>query len=229
MSLTQYSFVAGAAQFVMQSVHEQSLLQVFEQESATFVESFTLSESYSTSLLLLQKSLYVSEQEQHLRNIARLLKTNTDQVQEKVHQLLSHNRGLEKELEQLKAKLASSQGSDLAGQAVDVSGTKVLSAHLEGADAKTLRTTLDQLKNKLGTAAVVLASVKGDKITLVAGVTSDRTQQISAGKLVNMVAQQVGGKGGGRPDMAQAGGSQPENLDNALASVYDWARAQITN
>ena len=138
---------------------------------------------------------------------------------ERVAQLVEKNRSLEKELQQLKDKLASSQGSDLASQAVDVEGVKVLAAKMEGADVKTLRETLDQLKNKLGTAAVVLAAVNEGKISLVAGVTRDRTGEIKAGELVNAVASQVGGKGGGRPDMAQAGGSQPENLDSALQSV----------
>ncbi|MBD3669407.1 MAG: alanine--tRNA ligase, partial [Gammaproteobacteria bacterium] len=122
----------------------------------------------------------------------------------------------------LKSKLASSQGSDLASQAVDIGGIKVLAARLEGADVKTLRSTLDQLKNKLGTAAVVLAAVDGDKVSLVAGVTKDATDRVKAGELVNSVAQQVGGRGGGRPDMAQAGGSQPDKLDEALASVAAW-------
>ena len=134
---------------------------------------------------------------------------------------------MEKELEQLKGKLASSQGSDLAGQAVDVDGLKVLAVRLDGADNKVLRETLDQLKNKLGSAAVVLAAVDGDKISLVAGVTKDRTGQIKAGELVNMVATQVGGKGGGRPDMAQAGGNQPAQLDAALQSVPAWVRERL--
>jgi alanyl-tRNA synthetase len=131
-------------------------------------------------------------------------------------------------VQQLKGRLASSQGSDLASQAVDVEGVKVLAARMEGADVKTLRETLDQLKNKLGSAAVVLAAVNEGKISLVAGVTKDRTGTIKAGELVNVVASQVGGKGGGRPDMAQAGGSQPENLDAALQSVTGWVQQQLS-
>ena len=127
-----------------------------------------------------------------------------------------------------RGKLASSQGSDLASQAIDVDGVKVLAARMEGADVKALRDTLDQLKNKLGSAAVVLAAVNDGKISLVAGVTKDRTGEIKAGELVNAVASQVGGKGGGRPDMAQAGGSQPENLDSALQSVTGWVQQQLS-
>ena len=131
-------------------------------------------------------------------------------------------------MEQLKAKLASSTGSDLASQAVDIHGIKVLAANLEGADVKTLRDTLDQLKNKLGTSAIVLASVSGDKISLVAGVSKDAMNRVKAGDLVNSVASQVGGKGGGRPDMAQAGGNQPENLAVALQSVPNWVQTQVS-
>jgi alanyl-tRNA synthetase len=141
--------------------------------------------------------------------------------------LLDKTRKLEKELDQLKAKLASSQGSDLAAQAVEVEGIQVLAARLEGVDAKALRDTVDQLKQKLGSAAVLLAVVEDGKVSLAAGVTKDQTGRIKAGELVNAVAQQVGGKGGGRPDMAMAGGSQPEHLDAALASVVDWVRQRV--
>ena len=170
---------------------------------------------------------YVAEKEQQLGNIAGMLKTNPDQAQEKVTQLLSSNRSLEKELDQLKSKLASSQGGDLASQAVEVDGIKVLAARLEGGDSKSLRDTVDQLKNKLGNAAVVLAAVDGDKVSLVAGVTKEETKRIRAGDLVNNVALQVGGKGGGRPDMAQAGGKDPSGLDAALQAVPDWVRGQL--
>jgi alanyl-tRNA synthetase len=129
---------------------------------------------------------------------------------------------LEKELAKLKGKLASSQGDELVNQAQDVNGIKVLAAELEGADVATLRETLDKLKDKLGTAAIVLAAVADGKVSLVAGVTADATGKVNAGELVNFVAQQVGGKGGGRPDMAQAGGTQPENLANALQAVASW-------
>ena len=165
---------------------------------------------------------WLAENEQRLQRIAELVKASRDDVDEKVAQLLEKQRGLEKELRQLKGKMASSQGSDLASQAVEINGIMVLAARLDGADTQVLRDTLDQLKNKLGAAAVVLAAVEGDKVTLVAGVTKEQTKQVKAGELVNFVASQVGGKGGGRPDMAQAGGNQPQHLDAALASVSGW-------
>jgi alanyl-tRNA synthetase len=171
---------------------------------------------------------WVNRNESRLQRVAELVRGSRDDVDEKVAQLLERNRALEKELQQLKGKLASNQGSDLASQAVDVGGIKVLAARMEGADVKTLRDTLDQLKNKLGSAAVVLAAVNEGKISLVAGVTKNRTGVIKAGELVNAVASQVGGKGGGRPDMAQAGGSQPENLEAALQSVTGWVQQQLS-
>ena len=134
---------------------------------------------------------------------------------------------LEKELDQLKGKLASSQGDDLVDQAQVIQGVKVLAAKLNGADVKTLRVTLDQLKNKLGSAVVVLAAVADGKVDVVAGVSKENTNKIKAGELVNMVALQIGGKGGGRPDMAQAGGTQPEHLEPALASVIGWVRERL--
>jgi alanyl-tRNA synthetase len=171
---------------------------------------------------------WVSENQQRLQRIAELLRTSRDDADEKVSQLLEKTRRLEKELQQLKGRLASSQGSDLAAQAVEINGIKVLAARLDGADSQTLRDTLDQLKNKLGSAAVVLGAVVGDKVSIVAGVTRDQTDRIKAGDLVNAVASQVGGKGGGRPDMAQAGGNQPENLDAALKSVPQWVSGRLT-
>ena len=170
---------------------------------------------------------YVQNQQRQISDIAALLKTKPEIVAEKVSQLSEKNRKLEKELESLKNKLASSAGDDLESAAVDVAGIKVLASRLEGADAKSLRDTVDQLKNKLGSAAVVLGAVDGDKVRLVAGVSKDQTTKIKAGELVNMVAQQVGGKGGGRADMAQAGGTEPEALDGALASVVDWIRDKL--
>jgi alanyl-tRNA synthetase len=170
---------------------------------------------------------YVEAAEKRLGQIAGLVKTGRDEVAAKVTQLLERNRKLEKELETLKAKLASSQGSDLASQAQEIGGIKVLAARLEGADARILRDTVDQLKNKLGAAAVILAAVRDGKVSLVAGVTKTETGRIKAGELVNHVATQVGGKGGGRPDLAQAGGSAPDKLDAALASVGDWVAVQI--
>jgi len=170
---------------------------------------------------------YIEALEKNLDEVAGMVKGTPGDAAAKVGQLLERNRKLEKELEALKAKLASSQGSDLAGQAREVEGIKVLAARLEGADAKGLRETVDQLKNKLGAAAVILAAVNGDKVALVAGVTKGETGRVKAGELVNHVATQIGGRGGGRPDMAQAGGSQPENLDAALASVGDWVKQQL--
>ena len=137
-------------------------------------------------------------------------------------QVLDQVRALEKELAAVKGKLASAQGDELLAQAVDVKGLKVLAALLDGADAKTLRDTLDKLKDKLKTAAIVLATVEGGKVQIAAGVTADSTARVKAGELVNFVAQQVGGKGGGKPDMAMAGGTEPSKLAAALASVQGW-------
>ena len=171
---------------------------------------------------------WTDKAEAQLSEVAAMLKGHRDDLSSRVSQLIDKNRALEKELEQLKSKLASSQGSDLSSQAVEINGIKVLAAHLEGADVKTLRETLDQLKNKLGTSAVVLAAVQGEKVSIVAGVSKDAISKIKAGDLVNSVASQVGGKGGGRPDMAQAGGDQPENLAAALKGVPDWVKAQTS-
>jgi alanyl-tRNA synthetase len=134
---------------------------------------------------------------------------------------------LERELARLKGKLASSQGGDLAAQAVEVNGAKVLAATIDGADAKVLRDTIDQLKGRFKSAAIVLGSTDGTKVTLIAGVTSDLTGRIKAGDLVNHVATQVGGKGGGRADMAQAGGTDPAGLPAALASVKSWVEERL--
>jgi alanyl-tRNA synthetase len=170
---------------------------------------------------------YVQEQQALLQDAAGALKGSATELPGKIVQMLENVKALEKELARLKAKLASSQGSDLESQAVEVGGIKVLAAKLEGADPKALRDTVDQLKNKLGTAAVVLATVQDGKVSLVAGVTKDATDRIKACDLVNLVAEQVGGKGGGRPDMAQAGGTQPEGLSQALTGVPDWIRARL--
>jgi alanyl-tRNA synthetase len=170
---------------------------------------------------------YIEQIETNLGTVAEVVKGSRDNVTDKVRQILERNRKLEKELEQIKGKLANAAGTELADQAVDVNGIKVLAARLDGADPKSLRDTVDQLKNKLGTAAIVLATVTGDKVSLVAGVTKDQTARIKAGDLVNVVATQVGGKGGGRPDMAQAGGNNPEGLDSALRAIPDWVRQQL--
>ncbi|MEQ1816898.1 MAG: alanine--tRNA ligase [Nitrosomonas sp.] len=170
---------------------------------------------------------YVQQREAQLLEIAQSLKTNPQEVTQKIAQIIDNVRQTEKELTRLKTKLASSQGDDLAVQAQDIKGIKVLAANLENADAKTLRETLDQLKDKLKTCAIVLSTAEDGKITLIAGVSADLTGQIKAGELVNFVAQQVGGKGGGRPDMAQAGGTQPDQLPAALESVMNWVRKKL--
>ncbi len=161
-----------------------------------------------------------------LGEAAATLKVAAGELPAKIGQMLDSMRALEKELARLKSRLAASQGDDLVAQAVDIRGLKVLAARLEGADVKVLRETVDQLKAKLKSAAIVLAAVEGDKVSLIAGVTPDAVARVKAGELVNHVALQVGGKGGGRPDMAQAGGTDPGKLAAALASVADWVAAR---
>ncbi|HLS56812.1 MAG TPA: alanine--tRNA ligase [Zeimonas sp.] len=167
---------------------------------------------------------WVQELDGRLAEAAAVLKAPVVELGAKIGQMLDHAKALEKELARLKSKMASSQGDDLAGQAVEVNGVKVLAATLEGADVATLRETMDKLKDRLKTAAIVLAAVDGAKVSLIAGVTADATAKVKAGELVNFVARQVGGKGGGRPDMAQAGGTEPAQLPAALAGVADWVR-----
>ncbi|AFJ01403.1 Alanyl-tRNA synthetase [Methylophaga frappieri] len=169
----------------------------------------------------------VEDAENRLSKISDLVKAKADNVEEKTLQLVQKNRQLEKELESLKAKLASSAGQDMANEAIDIHGVKVLAAKLDGVDVKALRDAMDQLKNKLGDAVIVLANVSDDKITLIAGVTKAQTEKVRAGDLVAHVAKQVGGKGGGRPDMAQGGGNQPENLSQALDSVAQWVTDKL--
>ncbi len=166
--------------------------------------------------------------EDQLDALAASLRTGRDELQPKIEQLQKQQKELEKQLEQLKGKLAAQAGGDLAAQAVEVDGIKVLGAELEGADVKTLRDTVDQLKNKLGKAAIVLGSRNGSKVTLIAGVTKGETGRIKAGDLVNAVASQCGGRGGGRPDMAQAGGSEPDKLPAALESLPGWVERQLS-
>jgi len=170
---------------------------------------------------------WMEADEERLQRVAELVKSGRDEVEDKVTQLVERNRRLEKELEQLKAKLASAAGSDLAAGAVSVGEVKVLAANLEGADPKSLRDTLDQLKNKLGSAVILLATVSDDKVSLAAGVTKDLTGQLKAGDLVKLAAERVDGKGGGRPDMAQAGGSNPAGLPDALALVVPWVSEKL--
>ena len=170
---------------------------------------------------------YMYKTEEQLNAIAGIVKSHREDVRDKVEQMSQRLRTTEKELEQLKAKLASSQGDSLTDQVIEVGGIKVLAAQLEGIAPKELRNTLDRLKDKLGSAAIVLATVEGGKVSLVAGVTKNLTQQLHAGELVNVVAEKVGGKGGGRPDMAQAGGDNPAALDSALQDVPKWVGQQL--
>jgi alanyl-tRNA synthetase len=170
---------------------------------------------------------WVQAQEAKLSEAASTLRTSPQEVTQKIAQIMDNVRTLEKELSRLKSKLASSQGDELADSAVEVKGVKVVAASLEGADAKGLREAVDKLKDKLKSAAVVLAVASNGKVSLIAGVTSDLTARLKAGELVNHVAQQVGGKGGGRPDMAQAGGTDPANLPQALASVKAWIEERV--
>jgi alanyl-tRNA synthetase len=165
---------------------------------------------------------HVQQLESSLLGAAATVKVAPGELGERLGQMLEQMKGLEKELGRLKSKLAASQGDDLVSRAVDVKGIKVLAAALEGADAKTLRETVDKLKDKLKTAAIVLAAVDGGRVSLIAGVTADATSRVKAGDLVNFVAGKVGGKGGGRPDMAQAGGTDAAALPAALASVGQW-------
>ncbi|MFN3545248.1 MAG: alanine--tRNA ligase [Thiobacillus sp.] len=170
---------------------------------------------------------YVDETEKHLGAIAQLVKATPAEAAERVAQLMEHSRALEKELERLKSKLASSQGDELVQQAVDVKGVRVLAAQLDGVDAKALRETADKLRDKLKSCALVLGTVADGKVSLIAAVTPDVTGRIKAGELVNHVASQVGGKGGGKPDMAMAGGSDPAKLPAALASVAKWVEGKL--
>ncbi len=170
---------------------------------------------------------YVQSQLAQLDEVAAQVKAQPQAAAARVAQILDGVKALEKELARLKSRLAATQGDDLVGQAVDVKGIKVLAAQLEGADVLALRETLDKLKDKLKSAVIVLGSVADGKVALIAGVTPDLTAKVKAGDLVNAVALQVGGKGGGRPDMAQAGGTQPEHLAAALASVKAWVEQRI--
>jgi alanyl-tRNA synthetase len=170
---------------------------------------------------------YLQKLDTQINQLAISLKATPSDLAQRIAQLQDHARSLEKELERLGSKLAASQGDELLSQAVDVNGVKILAALLEGADAKVLRETLDQLKNKLKTAAIVLASVQDGKVQLAAGVTADTIAKVKAGDLVNHVAQQVGGKGGGKPDMAMAGGTDPKGLSVALKSVQAWVSERL--
>jgi len=170
---------------------------------------------------------WIKSQDKALAGIAGLVKSSVDKASDKVQQLVEKNKQLEKELGRLKSKLASSAGGELSAQAVDVDGIKVLAVKLDDVDPKSLRDMVDQLKNKLGSAAIVLATVQGEKVSLIAGISKDQTSRLKAGDLVNSVATKVGGKGGGRPDMAQAGGNDPSALNEALKQVPAWVQEQL--
>jgi alanyl-tRNA synthetase len=172
---------------------------------------------------------YVEENDALLKDLSGLLRGSREELADKVREQLERSRQLEREVRSLRDRLASGQGVDLAAGAVDVQGVKVVATKVEGADAGALRTAVDQLKERMRSAVVVLASVENAaKVVLVAGVTADQTERIKAGELAAAVAAQVGGRGGGRADFAQAGGSKPEALDAALASVLEFVRARLT-
>ncbi len=170
---------------------------------------------------------WVHSMEDRIERIATSMKAEPEAVADRVEAMLTRNRELERDLDRLKARVAASRGDDLAAQAVDVDGLKVLAAKIDGADPKALRETVDRLKTRLGSAAVVLATVNAGKVALVAGVTKDSTDRIEAGTLANHVARQVGGRGGGRPELAQAGGNDPSRVDQAIRSVHGWVREQL--
>jgi len=172
---------------------------------------------------------YLEQIDGVLETIAHLVHGARDEAAAKVREALERIRALEKENRTLRDKLAMSSGRDLAASAVDIDGVKVLATRVDGADAGALRSALDQLKSRLGSAIIVLGSVDSDsKVLLVAGVTPDQTARVRAGELIGSVAAQVGGKGGGRPDFAQAGGTNPQMLDQALASVAPWVRSRLS-
>ena len=165
--------------------------------------------------------------ESRIQHIAAMLKVSPDAVDQRLEQVLERSRLLEKEVESLKSSLASSSSDDLVDRAIEIDGIKVLASRVEDADARGLRNSVDHLKDSLGSAIIVLAGVESGKVRLAAGVTRDLTNRFKAGDLVNFVASQVGGKGGGRPDFAQAGGNDPEALDDALKSVDEWVRGEL--
>jgi alanyl-tRNA synthetase len=169
----------------------------------------------------------VAKQEQTLKQLMEITKSPADELVDKVQALAASNRSLEKQTERLKAKLAASAGDDLSSQAVEINGIKLLIAKVDGFNPKSLRDTVDQLKNKLGSSIILLASTADGKVSLVAGVSKDLTDRVKAGELANMVAEQVGGKGGGRPDMAMAGGTDVNAVPAALDSVQPWLEGKL--
>ncbi len=170
---------------------------------------------------------YLQDLEHTVTQAAGALKAPVIELNDRIGQVLDHVKALEKEIGALKGKLASSQGDELLTQALDVKGVKVLVAMLEGADTRTLRETMDKLKDKLKSAVIVLAAVEGDRVQIAAGVTPDSVGKVKAGELVNFIAAQVGGKGGGKPDLAMAGGTEPAGLPAALQSVLGWVAAKL--
>ncbi|MEI6662245.1 MAG: DHHA1 domain-containing protein, partial [Comamonadaceae bacterium] len=170
---------------------------------------------------------YLQQLEDTVGQAAATLKAPVAELAIRLTQVVDHVKALEKEVTALKGKLASAQGDELLTQAIDLQGVKFLSAQLLGADTKTLRETMDKLKDKLKTAVIVLGTVEGDKVQIAVGVTQDTTSKVKAGELVNFLAAQVGGKGGGKPDMAMAGGTEPAHLAAALASAQAWVSAKL--
>jgi len=170
---------------------------------------------------------YLQHLEDTLGQTASALKAPVAEVNERIVAVLEHVKTLDKELAALKGKLASAQGDELLSQALDIKGVKLLVARLDGADVKTLRDTMDKLKDKLKTAVIVLGVIDGAKVQIAVGVTADTTAKVKAGELVNFIASQVGGKGGGKPDMAMAGGTEPAKLAAALTSVQGWVEAKL--
>jgi alanyl-tRNA synthetase len=170
---------------------------------------------------------YVNGLQGIVKQIEETVRAGADDVVAKTQQLLERNKQLEKQLSQMSGKLAANRGDELVSQATSIGAAKVLAAQVDGVDGGALRDLLDQLKNKLGSAVIVLGAANEGNVSLIAGVTADLTAKVKAGELVNMVAQQVGGKGGGRPDMAQAGGTEPAKLGTALKSVPEWVKGKL--